>query len=463
MRRKVLAAVLGASLLISAAGTTPALAGSRGDELQGEINDLHKKQDENKKESKEKQDKLEKVKNKKNNAVQEVRRLSSQIDKTTNKIGAKKSDVSDTKDDIDRLKTKINKTKKRIKKRDKLLKDRVRSMYENGGSVNYVSVILNATNFSDFLDRVMALNLITKQDKNLLEKQKADKKSLEKDKDDVEQKLDHLQDQLDELEDLKAGLDKKKEKKKELTNQLKAKESKVHKDISNREKAMKVIESQISDTTQKKEKIKREEEARKREAARKKREAEKRKREAQQRKDQESKNQTSNESHQTKQHADKDDSKSSTANESVDGKKTVMENHVATESTGSGQFIVPVSGGVSSGYGWRTLNGKPDYHDGIDYSAPTGTPIHAAAAGTVKFAGPASGFGNWIVIDHGGGLYTIYGHMYDDGIKVSPGQHVSQGQAIGSVGSNGQSTGSHLHFGVAKGSLSNRIDPNSFF
>lgn len=112
---------------------------------------------------------------------------------------------------------------------------------------------------------------------------------------------------------------------------------------------------------------------------------------------------------------------------------------------------VPATKEVSSEYGWRELDGKLEFHSGIDIAADKGTPIHATADGTVLFAGPADGFGNWIVLKHEHGLLSIYGHMYRSGILVKQGQKVHKGDVIGQVGAAGQSYGPHLHYGVARG------------
>lgn len=85
-------------------------------------------------------------------------------------------------------------------------------------------------------------------------------------------------------------------------------------------------------------------------------------------------------------------------------------------------------------------------HKGIDLAAPTGAPIVAAASGTVVFAGAASGFGRLVLISHGGGVVTAYGHMSK--IKTHVGAHVRAGELIALVGSAGHSTGPHLHFEV---------------
>jgi len=105
-------------------------------------------------------------------------------------------------------------------------------------------------------------------------------------------------------------------------------------------------------------------------------------------------------------------------------------------------FIWPVNGAVVSGFGWRW--GR--MHEGIDISASSGTPIWAAAAGTVIHAGWLGGYGNLVVVDHGDGLATAYAHA--SAILVGVGQQVSQGETLSLVGSTGNSSGPHLHFEV---------------
>jgi len=100
----------------------------------------------------------------------------------------------------------------------------------------------------------------------------------------------------------------------------------------------------------------------------------------------------------------------------------------------------PVRGSVTSGFGFRW--GR--LHAGLDIAAPSGTPITAAKGGTVILAGSNGGYGNTVIIDHGGGLSTLYAHM--SRIGTSDGAVVKQGQQIGGVGTTGNSTGNHLHF-----------------
>lgn len=117
---------------------------------------------------------------------------------------------------------------------------------------------------------------------------------------------------------------------------------------------------------------------------------------------------------------------------------------------------------VASGFGWRT---DPFYHiselhAGIDFTAPTGTPIYATADGVIKSAEfNAGGYGNCVVINHGFGYETLYGHMSKIGCRN--GQKIKRGDLIGYVGSTGKSTGPHVHYEVIKNG--NKIDPINYF
>jgi murein DD-endopeptidase MepM/ murein hydrolase activator NlpD len=117
---------------------------------------------------------------------------------------------------------------------------------------------------------------------------------------------------------------------------------------------------------------------------------------------------------------------------------------------------------VASGFGYRIdpVYKTVKFHAGLDFSAPQGTPIYATADGRVTTAGNKSnGFGNHVIINHGFGYETLYGHMVR--VKVRNGQIVKRGEVIGWVGSTGKSTGPHLHYEVHKGGRN--IDPIYFF
>lgn len=124
-----------------------------------------------------------------------------------------------------------------------------------------------------------------------------------------------------------------------------------------------------------------------------------------------------------------------------------------TVSLGNIKFIwpCPASGRITSGFGGRRspTEGASSNHQGIDIGAGSGSSIVAAASGTVVIATYSYSAGNYIMINHGGGVYTVY--MHCSSLSVSEGQQVSQGQTIGKVGSTGYSTGPHLHFGIRTG------------
>ncbi len=117
---------------------------------------------------------------------------------------------------------------------------------------------------------------------------------------------------------------------------------------------------------------------------------------------------------------------------------------------------------IASGFGYRI---DPVYktvkmHAGLDFAAPQGTPIYASADGTIKLAGNSgNGYGNHVIINHGYGYETLYGHMVK--VKSKVGQKVKRGEVIGWVGNTGKSTGPHLHYEVHKNG--NKLDPVYFF
>ncbi len=126
--------------------------------------------------------------------------------------------------------------------------------------------------------------------------------------------------------------------------------------------------------------------------------------------------------------------------------KAEIDARQSTGGTNPGVLSWPVNGRLTSPFGNRVhpITGVVKLHTGMDIAAPTGTPVRAAGAGTVILARWFGGYGNAVVIDHGGGLTTFYAHQ--NGLNVSAGQTVSTGDVVGWVGSTGFSTGAHLHF-----------------
>lgn len=121
---------------------------------------------------------------------------------------------------------------------------------------------------------------------------------------------------------------------------------------------------------------------------------------------------------------------------------TVVASRGTTSSVSAKGFIRPVNGILTSNYGYR----KSGFHTGVDLACSTGTPVVASKAGTVIMSGWNGSYGYCVKIDHGNGIVTLYGH--NSKLLVSVGQYVSQGQTIALVGSTGNSSGPHCHFGV---------------
>ena len=123
-------------------------------------------------------------------------------------------------------------------------------------------------------------------------------------------------------------------------------------------------------------------------------------------------------------------------------------NELGPEVPGAPRFVLPVTGRASSGYGLRhdPIKGETINHPGFDLAAPTGTPVAAAAGGTIVHAGPAGTYGNLVTVRHDNGFETRYAHL--SAVTVANGDRVEAGQQVGKVGSTGYSTGPHLHFEV---------------
>lgn len=110
--------------------------------------------------------------------------------------------------------------------------------------------------------------------------------------------------------------------------------------------------------------------------------------------------------------------------------------------------IWPVVGLITSDYGWRRMGGVKEFHPGVDISVPYGTPVSVASDGRVIYAGWLRGYGKTVIVYHGYGFVTLYGHLSD--IPVNYGDRVVKGQIIGKVGMTGRTTGPHLHYEVIK-------------
>lgn len=278
-----------------------------------------------------------------------------------------------------------------LKTRQNVLNRRVRAIYMHG-QLNYLEVILGANSFSDFANRVELLKRVIRSDYNLIleiQKQKAaieaKKAQLEEDK----RQLDALAAEAEKTQKEIAAKKAEQQKVLDAAKSNKAAAAQMEQDLNAQLASVRnLIQQRLAAA----------------EAAR-----------------------------QAAQQASSDE-----------GGGGSDDNYVQ----GTGAMGWPCSGPITSPFGYRThpIFGTTIFHAGIDIGVDYGTPIHAADSGVVVYSGWISGYGNAVIIDHGGGISTLYGH--NQSLAVSEGQSVSKGSVIAYAGSTGNSTGPHCHFEV---------------
>ncbi|MFC4618574.1 murein hydrolase activator EnvC family protein [Camelliibacillus cellulosilyticus] len=411
-QRTILAVGLSAVTATSLVASGTAHADSEA-KMKQRIHDLQNKQEQKKAEINQAKGELSANKSKQQNLGGQIDDLAGQISQMAAKIEAKQKDIDATNSQIDALKKNIHETIQRIERRDQILKERVRAMYiNNGGSVDYIQVLLGAKDFGDFVTRVFALNQIADQDNRLLNAQKADKAKLEDRQKEVQEKLLSLKQDMSELNSMKQTIDAKKAEKERLLGDLKKQGTELQETVMSKQEEAENIAAQKAAAQKALELYKKQEAERQA---------------AQKRAQEQAKAQIS---------------------QSSGGGGHPSTNHAVN----TGAILQwPVSGSISSGYGYRSYGGG-GFHPGIDIAGPTGTPVHAAAAGVVFRSYRSSSYGNVVMITHyiGGQQYTtVYAHL--NSRSVSDNQVVQAGQVIGARGSTGDSSGPHLHFEVYRG------------
>ncbi|SEU14857.1 murein hydrolase activator EnvC [Paenibacillus sp. NFR01] len=342
----------------------------------------------------------------KNKTTQNLQYVLDQIDQVKGKMTTISDQIASTEKSLTETATELDAAEARVEAREKLLESRVRLMYTDG-AVSYLDVLLSSKSFSDFLDRADSLKLIVNQDQDLLEQHKQDEATVVAKKQELEGQYAQAKVLYTELEAQRSVLKENEAEKQELIAYY-DKEIQESDGITEEQDAKLVeLASQRSELERQKDKIKAQEAAAKAKAA-----------------------------------------KEAAA-------KRAKSNHSSSSSSyagGNGPFLLPVgSVRITSGYGKRThpVTGEVGkMHTGVDFGVPQGTDIHAADAGTVLVAEWWSGYGYCVIIDHGGGVWTLYGHIREGGIKVSVGEKVSRGQVIAESGATGRVTGPHLHFEV---------------
>jgi murein DD-endopeptidase MepM/ murein hydrolase activator NlpD len=372
-------------------------AASEIDKINRELKNLKQQMQELESSKDETEQKAAQIASKRNKTMEDIRRLLDEIDQIGATMNKTNEEIEQTEADLQATAAELQEAIERVEARDQLLRSRVRLMYTNG-FVSYLDVLLSATSFTDFLDRFDALKSIISQDREILEENKRDKQLVEEKKAQVEQKLADVKSLYAKLEAEKSNLVAKENEKRVMVLSYEAEMEQLEEISEEQSQMLMTLAAKVSKLE--KEKV----EAQRREAAR--REAAKR--------------------------------------------------AAAKKSGGTytgGKLLRPISTdhGITSSFGTRVdpITGKRgSNHTGVDFGAPSGTDIVAADDGVVIVAQWWSGYGNCVIIDHGDGLWTLYGHIRHGGIKVKVGEEVKRGEKIAEVGTTGRSTGPHLHFEV---------------
>ena len=354
---------------------------------------------------------IDSLKGSKEDIQSEVEKLDKQLNEISGKVKELESRLSKKRQEIANTESALNKAKEQEKKQYRNMKKRIQVMYENG-QTSYVEMLLSADSFTDFLNAVEYITQISQYDRKMLKEYQnmqvtiADtQKTLETDY----ASLQSLQAKVQEEKQAVAALES--AKKGELND--------VADDLTDAQSVAKAYEAEIQAQNEVIAQI---------QAAQ--------KRAAEQQAAQ-----------QQAQAAEENQGATDAAGENQNTAQNTTPSGNG-QSTGSMMWPCPSSKRVTSDYGPRTspTNGASSNHKGLDIGAAYGADIVAADGGTVLVATYSSSGGNYVIIDHGGGLCTVY--MHASSLTVSAGQTVSKGQVIAKVGSTGISTGNHLHFGV---------------
>lgn len=355
----------------------------------------------------------------------EITSLTSTIQTKENHISKKIQDIQvmvtrigELEQEIDRQKAEITLQEQELKKQEDLLAARVRAAYKSNSVANIIFTLIESKSIVDFTERLLFIERMAMKDQeimalidDIIEDLETKKGLLEKDQLEAKETQVTLEKEKIQLEKEKMELVGEKEKlEREIQNQRNLENEKKNL-IDNLSEEERRIASEIGDIMDENEALEAEIQRIILEAQ------EKARREEEERKKAEE--------------------------ESKGNSGTPSDNPAQSQG-----FVKPVNGRLTSPYGYRThpIYGDRRFHTGVDYGAAHGAGVFSTKTGTVIRVSYDSGYGNYIIVDHGKGISSLYAHL--SGFAVRNGQKVEQGQTIGYVGSTGASTGPHLHFEI---------------
>lgn len=383
--------------------------------------DLNGQKNQNNEQIKNAQKDLTDVQNEKKSTTDQIEEISSQIEQYTNDIQNLTNKLSNLSTSIKESEEKLEKATEDYDKQEKLLEERLVAQYE-AGDTSYLDVLVSAESLTDFISNYYLVSELAGYDLELLEKIDNQKKEIENTKTKLENDKKEVETTKQEKDTKNQQLVAAKKEKDAKVASLSEKERDIQAEIDDLKEANKSIDAKIEAANKKK---------------------------------QEQQNNSNNNSNKNNNSSNSNNSNSNSNTNNGGGSNS-------NSKPSSKGFIKPVSGYPVT-TGWYYSDGR--LHGAVDFSGSgiSGKPIMAAKSGTVIIVEHLkTSYGNYVMIDHNDGTYSLYAHMSSTAARE--GQEVSQGQTIGYVGSTGNSSGPHLHFEIRVGSgkYSERVNPLNY-
>lgn len=362
--------------------------------------ELKNQQQNNQKEIDEAKDEQEKIKSQMSSIQKEVENLNATIASYENEIDDLTDQIDETASQIDKMSQELDNKQKELEEKEQLLEKRLVATYK-AGDTSYLDVLLSSGSLTDFLSNYYLIEQLNDSDSKLIDTIKETKTQIEESKTQLEESKVQLEDARELQENKKAALDVSKSEKNQKVAQLSSEEQDLQKKIEDMQAQDTVIREAIK--------------------------------------------------------------KAEAAEKAV---ANTNSGNSSSPSSNPGGYIYPVPAAyakVTTGMYYSSGS----YHGAVDFGTGgiAGQPVYAVKSGTVLLTQAlTTSYGNYIIINHHDGTYTLYAHGQAGSICVSPGQTVSQGQQIMKVGSTGNSSGAHLHFEVrvSPGGYNNRVNPLSY-
>lgn len=381
--------------------------------------------------------------------------IQANVDQLIQEISQSENEIAEKEEEIERLHKEIEVLIDLIERRTEKIEDQARAVQQSGDANTFINVLLSSESFSDLLDRAKFISEIVSSNQSVIADQKRDQEALEETEEQVAFEQAALEETKQELEVSRNNLVNERLALEDRVGQVTAQYNLSEKDLNNllgqqEQIAQKTNElnSQVEAEQERIEQERIERERREREEA-----------ERQRREEEEEDRQRQEEARLARAAAEREaqaaqasasSSSSSSSSNTVEASTPAPAPAPAptpAPAPQSGGWIRPSGGYISSRFGYRIhpIFGTRRLHAGVDFAGSG--PIRAAKGGTVTSASYSGGLGYHVRINHGNGMSSVYAHL-QPGMRVAPGQIVSQGQTLGMMGSTGASTGVHLHFEI---------------